>query len=33
MEKMFDIYGSIVDTEADKMTPEDVCPQDVKGFI
>lgn len=33
MEKMFDIYGSIVDTEADKMTPEDVCPQDVKSFI
>lgn len=33
MEKTFDIYGSIVETEADKMTPEDVCPQDVKNFI
>ena len=33
MEKTFDIYGSIVETEADKMTPEDVCPQDVKDFI
>lgn len=33
MEKTFDIYGSIVDTEADKMTHEDVCPHDVKSFL
>lgn len=29
----FKILGEIVDTCADKRTPEDVCPQDVKDFI
>ena len=29
----FKILGEIVDTCADKRTPEDVCPQDIKDFI
>ncbi len=33
MVQELNIYGSIVDNEADKMTPEDICPQDVKDFI
>lgn len=33
MTQLFNIYGSVVDAEADKTTPEDVCPQDVKDFI
>ena len=33
MEKIVNIYGSIVETEAEKLTFEDVCPQDVKDFI
>ena len=31
--KTFDIYGDIVDSETCRMSPEDVCPQDIKDFI
>ena len=31
--KRFDIYGDIVDTEAEKTTLEDVCPKDITEFL
>ena len=33
MTKEFNIYGSICETEFDKASPEDVCPQEVKSFL
>lgn len=33
MIKRFDIFGDIVDTEAEKITTEDICPSDFKSFL